>query len=79
MRRAFAAEGEVGDVDALLAEDGADLADDAGDVEVAADEQIAFERRFDVDAVELEQARLLAVNHGGGGVAVARRPCAARW
>ncbi len=50
--------------------DGADFADDAGDVEVAADEQISFERRFDVDAVELEQAGLLAVNDGGDGVAL---------
>ena len=55
------------------------LADHAGHVEVAADQQIAFERRFDVDAVELQQARLLAVNHGGAGVAGSRRPCAARW
>ena len=66
---AFAAEGEVGDVDAVLAEDGADFADDAGDVEVAADEQVAFERRFDVDGVELEEARLLAVNDSGAGAA----------
>ena len=49
---AFAAEGEVGYVDALLTEDGADFADDAGDVEVAANEQIAFERGLDVDGVE---------------------------
>ncbi len=66
---AFAAEGEVGDVDAVLAEDGADFADDAGDVEVAADQQVAFQRRLDVDGVELEQARLLAVNDGGAGAA----------
>ena len=48
-------------------------ADDARHVEVAADQQVAFERRFDVDAVELQQARLLAVNHGGAGVAFALR------
>src|SRR5579863_144238 len=51
---AFAAKGKVGDVDTLLAEDCADFADDAGDVEVATDEEIAFERRFDVDAVEFK-------------------------
>ena len=56
----FAAEGEVGNVDPLFAEDGSDLSDYAGDVEVAADKEIAFERRFDVDAVELKQARLFA-------------------
>ena len=37
---AFAAEGEVGDVDAVFAEGGADFADDAGDVEVAADKRV---------------------------------------
>ena len=68
---ALAAEGEVGDVDAVLAEDGADLADDAGDVVVAADEQVAFERGFDVDAVEFEQAGLFAVDDGGRGLALA--------
>ena len=62
---AIAAEGEVGDVDAVLAEDGADAADDAGHIEVAADQEGAVERGFDIDAVELEQAGLLAVNHGG--------------
>ena len=76
---AFAAEGEVGDVDAVLAEDGSDFADDARNVEVAADQQIAFERRFDVDAVELKQARLLAVNDGGAWRGWRRRPCAVRW
>jgi hypothetical protein len=75
---AFAAQREVGDVDALLAEDGADAADDAGHVEVAADQQVAFERGLDVDAVELEQARLLAVNDGGAGAAGRPARCAAQ-
>ena len=69
---ALAAQREVGDVDALLAEDGADFADDAGDVEIAADEQVAFQRGLDVDGIELEQARLLAVNHCCAGAAGAR-------
>ena len=67
----FAAEGEVGDVDALLAENRSDLADNSGNVEVAAHEEISLKRRFDIDAVELKQTRLLAVNHGGGVMAVA--------
>ena len=73
---AFAAEGEVGDVDALFAEDGSDLSDHAGNVEVAADKQIAFERRFDVDAVELKQARLFAMNDSCRGMAGTCRTCA---
>lgn len=63
---ALAAEGEVGDVDAFFAEDGADAADDAGDVEVTADEQAAFEGGFDVHAVVGEQAGLFAVEDGAG-------------
>ena len=53
-------------------------ADDAGHVEVAADQQVAFERRLDVDAVEFKQARLLAVNHGGRWRGLSRQPCAVR-
>src|ERR1700739_21717 len=51
---AFAAEGEVGDVDALLSEDGSDFSDYTRNVEVAADEEIALKRCFDVDAIEFE-------------------------
>lgn len=58
---ALAAQGKVGDVDAVLAEDGTDLADDAGHVEVAADEEIALKRSLDVDTIKLQQARLLAM------------------
>src|SRR5438876_7998538 len=43
-----AAQGEVGDVDGVLSEDGADAADDAGDVVVADGDQGAGERGFDV-------------------------------
>ena len=62
-----AAEGEVGDVDGVLAEDGADADDDAGDVVVADGEECAVERRLDVDAVVGEQAGRVAVEDGGGG------------
>ena len=66
-----AAQGEVGDVDAVLAEDGADAADDAGDVVVADRDQGSVQRSFDVDAVVGQQARRGAVKHGGGGAGVA--------
>ncbi len=65
--RAGAAQGEVGDVDLVLAEDGADAADDAGDVVVADGDEGAGERGFDVDAVVGEQAGRGAVEDGGGG------------
>ena len=67
--RAVAAEREVGDVDAVFAKNRSDLSDHAGHVHVAADNQGAFEWGFHVDAVEFQQARLLAVDDGGGGVA----------
>ncbi len=69
----LAAQREVGDVHALLAQDGSDLPDHARHIEVAADQQIAFERRLNIDAVELQQPRLLAVNHGCAGAAFALR------
>ena len=56
-----AAEGEVRDVDVVLAEDGSDAADDTGDVFVADGDEGALERRFDVDAVEVQQAGRVAV------------------
>lgn len=65
------AQGEVGDVDRVLAEDRADLADDAGDVVVADGDEGAVERGLDVDAVVGEQAGRVAVEHGGGGAGVA--------
>jgi len=59
------AQSEVGDVDAVIAEDGADAADDAGDVMVADGDESAVEGRFDVDAVIGKQARRGAVQDGG--------------
>src|SRR4051794_11005667 len=46
-----AAESEVGDVDGVVAENGADAADYAGNVVVADGNESAVERGFDVDAV----------------------------
>uniref|UniRef100_E6PWW3 Uncharacterized protein n=1 Tax=mine drainage metagenome TaxID=410659 RepID=E6PWW3_9ZZZZ len=66
---AFSSQSEVGDVDALLPENRTDVADDAGDVEVAADEEGSFEGGFDVNGVEREQARLFAVEDGARGLA----------
>jgi len=51
----------------VFAEDGADAADDAGDVLVADGEERALEGRFDVDAVEVEEAGGLAVEDGAAG------------
>ena len=51
-RSPLAAEREVGDVDAVAPEDGADVADDAGLVVVADDDHRALERRLDADAVQ---------------------------
>ena len=65
------AQGEVGDVDGVLAEDGADAADDAGDVVVADGDEGAGEWGLDVDAVVAEQAGRVAVEDGGGGAGVA--------
>ena len=63
---AAAAECEAADIDLVPAENRADLADDAGLVLVADDEQRAraFERRLDVDAVQLSQPRTVALEHG---------------
>ena len=65
LRASRTAEGEVGDVDAVVAEDGADAADNARDVLVADDDEGAGELGFDVDAVVVEQARRMAVEDGG--------------
>ena len=51
-----AAEREVGDVEGVFAEDGADAADDAGDVVVADGYEGAVEGGLDVDAVVGEEA-----------------------
>ena len=60
-----AAEGEVGDVEAVLAEDGADATDDAGDVVVANGDEGTVEWGFDVDAVVAEQTGRAAVEDRG--------------
>src|ERR1039458_2873119 len=58
-RSAFAAaQGEVRDVDAVLAEHRAHVADHAGHVLVLHDDQEARERGLAIDAVHLQEARL---------------------
>src|SRR6185503_11776156 len=54
---ALAAEREVRDVDAMLAEDGADVADHAWLVGVVDHDHRPLERRFHADAVEQHQPR----------------------
>src|SRR5579872_52347 len=61
------AEREVGDVDLVLAKDGADPADDAGHVLVANREQRALQRRLDVDAVEVQQPRRVSMQNRSAG------------
>ena len=57
LRTGRAAEGEVGDVDGVLAEYGANAAYYTGDVVVADGDQSSGQWRLDVDAVVGEQAR----------------------
>ena len=54
-----AAEGHVGDIDLVFAEDGAQHADDAGYVAVAQDEEEADGRDLDTVAKEADEARVL--------------------
>ena len=53
----IATEREVGDVDVVAAEQRADVADDARLVVVLDDEERAFERRFNADAIYQHQAQ----------------------
>ncbi len=55
----------------MFAEDGADLADDAGDVVVADSNKGAVEGGLDVDAVVTEQAGRVAMEDCGGSAGVA--------
>src|SRR5262245_38895095 len=50
-----ASEREVGDVDLVLAENRANFADHAGDVAIPQVDEIALERSFDIDAIDVEQ------------------------
>src|ERR1700722_4673721 len=72
-RSPLAAQRKVGDVDALLAENRSDAPDDAGHVKVAANDQGPLKRRFNIDAVESQQPRLLPMNDGSARAAVALR------
>ena len=56
-----------------LAEDGADAADDTGNVVVANDDEGSVQGCFDVNAIEGHEAGRGAVKHGGGAGGVALR------
>ena len=71
-----AAEREVGDVDAVPAEDRADRADHARLVVVHQQQHRAVERRFDLHAVEQHEPRL-AVHDRAFDPALAVARCAA--
>src|SRR6266404_5911221 len=63
-----AAEGEVGDVDLVLAEQRADAPNDAGNILIAYKEQKTFERRFDVNVVHAENTQhIVESNHAKNG------------
>ena len=55
MPLARAAQREVGDVDVVLPEHRSDPAHNAGHVEIAQVDDVALQRRFHVDAVDLQQ------------------------
>src|SRR5581483_1213897 len=58
-----AAEGKIRDIDFVRAKNGADLPDDARDIAVAQVNEIALERRLDVNAVDIEQTRRAFMKH----------------
>src|SRR6266851_1028139 len=71
LRTDGAAQGEVGDVDRMVAEDGSNAADDARNVVVADGDQGPGERSLDVDAIVSQQARRASMEDGGRGAGVA--------
>src|SRR5258708_3024348 len=71
LRTDGAAQGEVGDVDRMVGEDGADAADDTRNVVIADGDEGPGERSLDVDAVVGEQAGRASMEDGGGGAGVA--------
>ena len=68
-----ASQGEVGDVEGVLAKNRADVTNDAGYVVVADGDQGAMERGFDVDIVVGEEAGRGPVQHGSRGAGIAFR------
>ncbi len=63
-RPSFSSKREAGDVDSMSAEQSSDRADDAGSIQVGDYDELSVEVRFDLDAVELDEARRGAVNDG---------------
>ena len=62
----FTTQREVGNVHTLLTQRGTDLANHTRHILIAANQQMAFERNLDIDAVKGQQTRLHAVNHRSG-------------
>src|SRR6478735_8999466 len=60
----LAAELQAGDVDLRLAEQHADVADDARDVAVVEHQDVSFGHRLEVETVDPHQADHLASEHG---------------
>lgn len=66
--RDFAAQGQVCDVDVVLAEDGPHEADQAGGIDMVVHQQVAIEIRIEVEVAELHQSQeLIAEDRAGGG------------
>ncbi len=62
-----AAHGKGGDVHAFFAEQGAHLADDAGDVAVFDEQEGSFERGFDVDSIDAQKSGRASIENGAFG------------
>ena len=64
-----ASQREVGDVDVVLAQHRSDASDHSGHIEIAQVDHVALKRRFDVNAVDLQQPRLaVGLNAAGNRV-----------
>ena len=71
--RAARTEGEVGDVQPVLAQDRSDASDHARNVLVADRDQRSMQRSLDVDAIVAQQPRRVAMQHRCGRARVAAR------
>ena len=60
---AGSSQGEVRDVDLMLAEDCADSSDHAGHVAIAKVDQILLQRSFHIDAIDVQQPRGVLMQH----------------
>src|SRR5215469_15502468 len=62
--RAAASEREIRDIDRFLAEDGSQFSNDAGNITVSHVDQVALKRRLDINAIDMQNARSFAMQHG---------------